>query len=279
MENKILKLIKRDLIFGFENNKSKLISIFIVFAIVIWFNLLDLKGQAFELGLGYNDINFIDLFFTIFKGIDYNILPLPINWILINIYITYLIGSYCYNDLSQESSHMIVRMSNRRDIWISKVIWMLTTVFIFYAILSLIIVFFSFIIFNTSLEWSNFSKISTLNIIQKNFSSLEFILFTLSIYILSSMTLAIFQMLVSFIIKPTYIYIVNILILMISIASNFLLIPIQGSLILRQNIFNSTYPINPLNSIIYNLLMFIIIFIIGVRYISKFDILVSEKTD
>ncbi|MEG1411493.1 MAG: hypothetical protein RSD36_16765 [Terrisporobacter sp.] len=279
MKYKFLSLVKRDLIFGFKNNRNKLMSIFVLLIILTYFNVLSIDGQAFELGLDSENINFIDLFFYIFKGIDYSIAPLPINWILINIYITYLIGSYCYDDLSEESFHMIVRMKNRKDIWASKVIWMVATILVFYLMLFLVISIFSTIMLNNSLEWSEFSKRSILNIIIKDYSSLKFILFTILIYILSSMTLSIFQMLISFIVKPTYIYIANICILAISLFLNKFLIPIQGSLILRQNIFDATYEIDPLNSIIYNLMVFIIIFVMGIYYIRKMDILASQKTN
>ncbi|MEG1009128.1 MAG: hypothetical protein RSF67_04830, partial [Clostridia bacterium] len=161
----------------------------------------------------------------------------------------------------------------------SKVIWMVATILVFYLMLFLVISIFSTIMLNNSLEWSEFSKRSILNIIIKDYSSLKFILFTILIYILSSMTLSIFQMLISFIVKPTYIYIANICILAISLFLNKFLIPIQGSLILRQNIFDATYEIDPLNSIIYNLMVFIIIFVMGIYYIRKMDILASQKTN
>lgn len=279
MKYKFLSLVKRDLIFGFANNRNKILSIFILLVIITYFNVLSVNGQAFELGLDSGDINFIDLFFYTFKGIDYNISPLPVNWILINIYMTYLIGSYCYDDLSEESSHTIVRMRSRKEIWISKVIWMISTILVFYLMLLLIMSIFSTIMLNNSLEWSEFSKKGILSIVIQDYTSLKFILFTILIYILSSMTLSIFQMLISFIVKPIYVYIVNTFILIISLFLNKFLIPIQGSIILRQNIFDATYDMNPLNSIIYNIMIFIIIFIMGIYYIEKIDILASQKTN
>lgn len=279
MKIKLAKLIKRDLIFGFENNKYKFIGVALVFIAVVWINIVNLQGEAFALGMSSKDINFIDLFFSIFKGIDYNVLPLPVNWVLIHIYITYLIGSYCYDDLSEDSAHIIVKMGHRRDIWISKVIWMIATVIAFYLILLAIIFVFSMTMFEISFEWSNFSSESILGTIQSNYSSIQFILLTISIYMLSSITMSILQMLISFILKPTYIYLINISILVISLYLKQFVIPIQGSLILRQNIFDSMYSINPVNTIVYNLVVFISIFIIGSVYIRKFDMLVSQKTD
>lgn len=279
MKYKFLNVVKRDLIFGFKNNRNKLVSIFVLLIVLTYFNVLSIRGQAFELGLDSKNINFIDLFFYMFKGIGYSINPLPINCFLIHIYITYLVGSYCYDDLSKESSHAIVRMKNRKYIWISKIIWMSATILTFYLMLLLIIGIFSTVMLNSSLGWSKFSKVSILNIIIKDYSSWKFILFTILIYILSSMTLSIFQMLISFIVKPTYIYIVNICIFVISLFCNKFIIPIQGSLILRQNLFDVTYKINPLNSTIYNLLAFIIIFEVGIYYIRKIDILTSQETN
>lgn len=280
--NNTIKLIKRDLIFGFSNNKYKFIGMFFTFTIIIWINAVNLKQQIIVSGLSYKDIGFIDLFFIMFKGSDYimyNQFYLPINWILIYIYITYLIGSYCYDDLSEESSHVLVRMKNRRAIWLSKVIWMISTVFVFYLIIFLLISFFSIAMFDMSFKWSEFSSIGVLHQLQDEYSSIQFMLLIICIYILTSMTISILQMLISFIIKPTYIYIVNIFILMICVYLKKFLVPIQASLILRQNLFDNTYSMDPISSIVYNLFVFIIIFIVGLRYIKKFDLLVSQKTD
>lgn len=279
MKIKFTKLIKRDLIFGFQNNKYKFIGVALVFIAVIWINIINIQGAIFELGMSSKDANFIDLFFNVFKGIDYNLSPLPVNWFLIHIYVTYLIGSYCYDDLSKDSAHVIVRMGNRRDIWISKIIWMIATVIVFYLILLAIILVFSMAMFETSFGWSNLSNETILSTIQSNYSSIQFILLTISIYILASITMSILQMLISFILKPNYIYLINISVLVISLYLKQFVLPIQGSLILRQNIFDSMYPINPVNTIVYNLVVFISIFIIGSVYIRKFDMLVSQKTD
>lgn len=279
MKSKLMKLIKRDLMFGFENNKYKFMIICLVFMIVTWVNICYIKGQVFKLGISNDDINFIDLFFIMFKGADYNIFPLPINWILINIYVTYLIGSYCHDDLSEESSHMIVRIKNRKYFWISKVIWMIATIIVFYLILLSIIAFFSTIVFKMSFEWSEFSRDTIFNVMQINWSGIQFIFFTMFIYILTSITISIIQMFISFIIKPNYIYIINISILIISIFSSKFILPIQGSLVLRQNIFNSGYTISPISSVIYNLVVFTVVFVIGLKYIEKIDILVSQKND
>lgn len=279
MKIKFAKLVKRDLIFGFENNKYKFMGVILVFIAVIWMNIIKVKGEAFELGMSLNDINFIDLFFSIFKGIDYNTLPLPLNWIFINVYITYLVGSYCYDDLSEDSSHAVVRMGNRKYIWISKIIWMISTVIAFYLIILGITLVFSISMFDLSFDWSNFSSRSILGNIENNYSSIEFMILTVGIYILSSITMSILQMLISLILKPTYIYMVNISILVISLYLQQFVIPIQGSLMLRQSIFDSTYPINPQNTIVYNIVGFVLIFIIGSIYIRKFDMLVSQKTD
>lgn len=279
MKTKFTKLIKRDLIFGFENNKYKFIGVTFIFIAVIWINIANIQGAAFELGRSSKDINFTDLFFSLFKGIDYNALPLPVNWILIHIYVTYLIGSYCYDDLSEDSAHAIVRMGHRRGIWISKVIWMIATVMVFYLILLAILLIFSTTMFELSFQWSNFSKESILATLQSNYSGIQFVLLTLCIYILASITMSILQMLISFIVKPAYIYLINISMLVISLYINQFMLPIQGSLLLRQNIFDGMYPINPINTIVYNLAVFILVLIIGSIYIRKFDMLVSQKTD
>lgn len=279
MKIKISKLIKRDLIFGFENNKYKFIFTILVFMIIIWINAINLKYKAFELSILSKNVSFIDLFFMVFKSGSYDTSSIPVNWILINIFLTYLIGSYCYDDLSEDSSHMITRMKSRIDIWISKVIWMMITTLSFYLIILLIIAFFSISMFDLSFEWSNFSKFQILSIMHKNYSGIQFISITMCIYFLTSITMSILQMLISFVIKPKFIYIVNIFILMISLHSNKFIVPMQASLILRQNIFEIGSQFSPINSIIYNLFVFILIFILGLKYFKYMDILISQKTE
>ena len=78
MRIKFTKLIKRDLIFGFQNNKYKFIGVALVFIAVIWINIINIQGAIFELGMSSKDANFIYLFFNVFKGIDYKLSPLPV---------------------------------------------------------------------------------------------------------------------------------------------------------------------------------------------------------
>jgi hypothetical protein len=170
-------------------------------------------------------------------------------------------------------------MGHRRDIWISKVIWMIATVIVFYLIILVIIFIFSMTLSGVSFEWSNFSNASILGAIQNNYSSIQLILLIISIYILSSITMSILQLIISFILKPAYIYLIYISIIITSLYLKQFIIPIQGSLILRQNIFDTMYPIDPVNTIAYNLVVFVSIFIIGSIYIRKFDMLASQKTD
>ena len=67
MKYKFLNVVKRDLIFGFKNNRNKLVSIFVLLIVLTYFIVLSIRGQAFELGLDSKNINFIDLFFYMFK--------------------------------------------------------------------------------------------------------------------------------------------------------------------------------------------------------------------
>lgn len=279
MKIRILRLIKRDLKVGFINNRYKFLGIILIFSLITLFNIVNIKNEVLELGFSSKCINFIDIFFITFRGGEYDASYLPITWILINIYITYLIGSYCYDDLSKDSAHLIVRMNNRKEIWISKIIWMIMNVIFFYVIINIVIALFSITMLGFDFAWSEFSRSTMLNSIQNKYSSTEFVLFTLSMYILSSVTLAALQMVISLVIKPIYIYIVNISLISIALCVEKFIIPIQSSMILRQNIFDNTYPINPVNSVIYNLTVLIIVIIMGSKVINNIDILSSQKTD
>ena len=47
MKYKFLNVVKRDLIFGFKNNRNKLVSIFVLLIVLTYFNVLSIRGQAF----------------------------------------------------------------------------------------------------------------------------------------------------------------------------------------------------------------------------------------
>ena len=67
MKNKIINLVKRDLIVGFDNNKLKFITIIILFIIMTYLNAINLKSEALKLEILSENINFVDLFFYTFK--------------------------------------------------------------------------------------------------------------------------------------------------------------------------------------------------------------------
>lgn len=273
MNSKLIKLIKRDFIFGFSKNKYKFLLTILIFSILSFINYLNLKNS-----LHVHTIRFIDLIFEMFKGSGHGAnFDIPINWILINVYISFLIGNYYYEDISEESSHMIVRMKNRKDIWISKVIWMISTVIAFYAIVFAIITITALITGDMSLDITNIQiRYGGLT----NVSNDGLFLFAIGgIYIITSLTMSIIQMFLSCIIKPVYMYLSVMFTIAISYMIKIFILPIQSSLILSQHMVDSSSKMNIYNSLLYNCLVFILLFVLGIILIKKFDILKSQTTD
>lgn len=73
--------------------------------------------------------------YKIESGLAFNI---PSLWLLLNLFSMYIVGYYPIENLKKYSALILIRCNNRVEYWISKIIWCLLTVVIFYLLLFVI---------------------------------------------------------------------------------------------------------------------------------------------
>ncbi len=147
---------------------------------------------------------------------------IPVIWLLINIYIIYLVSIYPLKDLYSYGQQILLRSKNRKLWWLSKCIWNVTTVILFYSIGYIVI--FLFCIFTGTLTLKNNLEINLLvsNVNTDGISTDHILIIAVFLPIISSIGLSLFQMLMAFIIKPLY---SCILIITILISSAYFCVP------------------------------------------------------
>jgi len=88
----------------------------------------------------------------IYKGVDISNkvdnkekIEMPPGWILLNIFLSVVIGYYPLNDLKEYGSQILIRSKKRWQWWLSKCLWIVGNVLIFYTIGYIVIAIFSLI--------------------------------------------------------------------------------------------------------------------------------------
>jgi len=256
----IFSLIKRDVRYSFNINFIAYLLILIFFILLNFITIYKLSP--------FQRLNRIDLFYELYKGIPYieNIkdFSFPLIWFLINSSLLFIVGSYTYEDLKKNGVYLLTRVGKLEYFYLSKVIWIIGNVLFFY-----------FCIFGISFIEGLVAlpRASGMNLfLDVKISSNNFIFTMVVLYIITSITLCVFQTLLSLVIKPAYAYLITIIVLCISIFSKNWIFPGQHSLLLRHEPFDKLHKLTLEKSISYNVILLILLFIIGCIYTSRKDI-------
>lgn len=134
---------------------------------------------------------------------------LPIQWLVFQSLLAYVIGFYLKEDLSISASGLILRMSSRRVWWRSKYIWCIMSVLIYYAVFMLSVIFMTavfgdFFSFGNAMVEREFFSV---NIQGKSMTAI-FIAY-IALPLLTSLAVSLCQMTASLIIEPLYCFLVN----------------------------------------------------------------------
>lgn len=255
----VLRLLLRDLKFSFKKNIFKTLFFTIFFLIIIFLNASKL-----------NSINVTDankLFLEVFKGVppveQNSGFELPVLWIMINAFIIFITGDYVKYDIDKNGKYIFVRIKNKTEFWLSKVLWTIITV-IFLNILLLTIFL---LLSKWPYKFVFGSYIDSVQISYKKIFLYSFILYTTTLSVLCVM-----QIVVSLALNSVYAYlsILALILLSIFVDKNFL--PAQHSLLLRHYPFTLSKKLTVFNSLIYNIVFLIILVFIGDYIIKKKDI-------
>lgn len=216
----------------------------------------------------YAAININTMIFNTFKGCDFIEVgakfDLPLLWLFINSYIIYAVGDYFYEDIKVNEKYVLIRSKNMGQIYIAKIVWSILMIFIYYGVLILI----------TSVVGSIFSREAT-RYIDKEYLKVDTLILIKNVFImytLTSISLVVIFITLTLCLKPTYSFIVDIVICLLSVFSSSNLFLGQHSLLLRHVPFNTFHNLTLNYSIIYNLVLFIIVITIGYTLSSKKDV-------
>lgn len=253
-KNNLWQLIKRDLHYGYEQNKNKYIIIALSFLIIA---LLQMK----KIG-STNEVNFEYIFFQFLKGVPYITfasVEIPFQWIIINGGIIYLIGNYMKDDFQHNGIYIITRTS-KKSYWNSKIICCFINVLLYYIMLFFVI-YLSIIIAKDN----NIIRING----EANFSE---ILNIFILYFTTSILLTSFYMILLLVMKENYSYCILMLILIISIFGSSDYWPGQQSLILRHVPYDTNSSLTFFKSLIYNFIGIVIVYLQGIMTIKHKDL-------
>lgn len=211
---KFFSLIKFDFIYGTVRNYKKIIllALLILFSCFAFRNLI----TSFEI----TDFTLGDCMFYIYGGMKEYIpspseaFPIPYMWLLNNLLMLFFTLHYMYDDLTHFGQNVIYRCKSRFAWWFSKCLWNISVTMLFYITEWVIIFIFSlFSGAEMTLKISSFIPqfidFGGNQIVTDNYNlAVELLLLPLFVTISCSLL----QMMLCFIIKPTFSFIVSVIV-------------------------------------------------------------------
>ena len=261
----------------------------LAFGVMIFLSLsfvMSVKNGVAVNRIDTSSMTITDIFMNFFKGMkpyDPNSnsqFDMPTAYILLNVLLAFIIGNYPMNDLLGFGKNVLVRSRDRASWWISKCIWNVISVIVFYSILFIIILITCAVFGKLSFEptVSICSKITGIDITQKTtYVDIGMLLFTLyCIPIVTSLALSMFQMTMAFITSPIISYTFIIAILVGGAFYDNPFVPGNYFMLIRNEILlKGGY--HTFAAIFEDCVIFIVSVLVGYIYFKKFDII--EKHD
>lgn len=197
-------LIQHDFMIGLLRNWLKYL--FGVFIFLVPCVMLNNMTDYYEL-----QPSFMDYLINIFKGMEIyvpdpsNPFIVPINFLIFNVYLAFIVGSYPLKDLYSTAQNVLIRSKTRWRWWLSKCIWNTVSVIVYYLLLYVTVFVFAGLtgklsMAPTEVSWNYLS----INVVGATVE--ELIVAVAIIPIVTSVAISIFQMALSFIANPTISY-------------------------------------------------------------------------
>lgn len=271
------KLIRHDLYIGLLCGWHRYLAVF--FLAVILFSMPYMNYQSvLQNGGQLGEITLGNYLLSAFAGMQPynpssdNPFEIPIYWFALQLYLAFVVGGYANRDLAGYGKNILIRARTRAGWWLSKCIWNVASVLVYYTILFLCAVLFAAATGSVSLlpnlqiagEWLNVDC----SAVSAQRAALVLVLAPL----FSSLAVCLLQMLLSFILRPVYSYMV-IAILMISSAYCYTtVLPGNWSMLLRSDVFLvGGIPLE--SALILALLLAVASVLIGLFFFKQCDIL------
>lgn len=267
---KVLKnIIIRDVINGFSQNKTQYF-LFVLFIAIITIS----SGNA----LKNEHANIVDIFFLNYKDIGYVInnegmLNIPMNWLMINMFIAFIIGNFLSKDLQEMSVYILMRTKRFREYWIAKVCWIAINILVIYSLLFIVTYCIGSIFVDTSIEWSLFSQRIIQNQLLMEITGGELLTNLLLLYCMTSFTVSLLQVNLSLFVDSKYSFLLILLILSSSIVVDNQLLPGIHSMILKHEYFDDIHNLTIGKSVLYNFILSLIFSCTGYLKIIRKDII------
>ncbi len=271
-------IIFRDIISGFQNSAIK-------FLLVVFFflcsNILFIKNVNILSGSGLTEdcASVSDCWINLIKGIGIyipsNEIPfqLPFFWLLQQSLLSFLIVSYPTQDLYTYGVQIFTRTKSKSLWWISKCLWIISTVISFYVIAFITSAVPSFCCYGEIFFEPNTLINYELNYISvDSFDSLELYMAMFFLPVITSIALSMVQMTLSFILSPVISYLLTVCYI---IASAYYCSPILTGnflMLLRNKAVEPSGYSNTL-SLVIDATVFITAFFVGLVYFLQSDIL------
>ncbi|ANV74364.1 hypothetical protein PDQ36_30810 [Bacillus cereus] len=268
--NKLLMLIKRDLYEGNQQNRYKYL-----FFMVFLFLLVYIKINVGDFSVKGNKYIMFDLLFEVFKGFTVEEKDVfPIVWMLMNLFLAIFISTYCYEDLHKNGVFILIRVKKISYWWLSKQIWIVQTVILYYlfTILSVFIVCFCFYLFSSGLSF----EISLAGFFVKTYYMDFNLMKMFLILILSSITISMIQVSLSLLFTPMYGFLIVLIVLFISVFYSSPWFLGDHLSILKYNNFSDGM-LTIQFSILYNLIVILFVSVFTNFYLKSKDIFSYSK--
>lgn len=261
----VISLIIRDIK---TSKKSILIKLGIFFTIFTTYTLLII--HRFH---DYQIINSKSIILEVFKGCEYievseglidKSFQFPTIWLFINSFIIYILGDYFYKDIKTNGKYLLIRVKKMQLIYISKIIWSIFLIILYYSILLLISGLLGYLFRTNTYEYIdlNYFKIGTINLIIDIFI----------LYSLTSISLVIIFITLTLKIKPVYSFLIDIVLCISSLYVENKFFIGQHNLLIRHVPFDSIHDLTMHDSIILNFIIIIYFIIIGSIIASKREV-------
>lgn len=193
-------------------------------------------------------------------------------WFLINIYLSIIIGYFPLRDLNEAGIQVLIRTKSREQWWLSKCLWVIFSVVMYYAIGIIIIAIFAVFSGGIKLTLSGELNFILQGVQVSNITAEKLIFIGVLIPIVASITLSLIQLLISL---YTNSIIGNMVIIVVLGLTPFISSPIYISnylMILRSSSFVGNSGVQCTTAVIVCILFSVIIVIIGNYKVKKIDI-------
>lgn len=282
MAKEIFFFLYRDVLIGLSSLRYRFLFCLMMFTAMAVLSVYQLQTSAELLGMDRNMLTYTDLLFSLFQGVDYEIvekkfLPFPFSWFLLQMMIPFLLGAYARDDLFLHTSFLFVRAKRRLSIWLAKVL---------FSLLAVILVFLSFlavswliaaVFFSPDIGFREYGDAKIKPAIGGGWSAGRLTWLTIALPFLLNLCGAAVYTMFSLLIRPVYLFLIfaSIYILSVYTANPFL--PGSYGMILRHGMFDPARGFSTAACVMYFSVTLLAAGVIGYRLFKRADILYFGK--